>query len=109
MGRLVKLSMGEASILIESSDIMESGAIVQAGGAIDLLNRNFEKLLDIIEPISKAIVEKFKNLTMKPDSASAQFSLSLTAEGNIFIVKASGEGSLTITLNWSFANNGGTS
>jgi len=92
---ILKSPDGKSSFLIESSDLKESG-VKQASGHVE---RQFDKVLEKIKPFSEAIINNFQQLDTKPDSASAEFGLSVIAEGNIIEVKASGEASLKITLN----------
>jgi hypothetical protein len=45
-------------------------------------------VLKVIEPISKSILKNFEKLTTKLNTASTEFGLSLTFEGNLLVVKA---------------------
>jgi hypothetical protein len=103
MSKLVELKSpdGNTSFFIESSDLKES-SVQQASGHME---KEFDKILEKIKPFSEAIIHNFQQLDTKPDSASAEFGLSITAEGNIFVVKASGEASIKITLNWNNLKN----
>jgi len=103
MSKLVEMKFpdGNTSFFIESSDVKESG-VQQASGHME---KQFDKILQNIRPFSEAIIHNFQQLDTKPDTASAEFGLSVTAEGNIFVVKASGEASVKITLNWNNLKN----
>ena len=93
----VKPAEGKDAISIEVTEVEgETGGVVQAGGKI-----TFEDMLGRIKPFCESIITNFEELTKKPDSASAEFGLKVSAEGNLFIVKAAGEDSLKVTLNWS--------
>jgi len=48
----------------------------------------------------ESLVSYFENLTAKPTTASAEFGINFTIEGNIFVAKASTEASVKVTLNW---------
>jgi len=98
MSKLVELKSpdGKSSFFIESSDV-KVGGVQQASGHME---KQFDKILEKIKPFSEAIINNFQQLKPKPDTASAEFGLSVTAEGSIFVVKASGEASVKITLNW---------
>jgi hypothetical protein len=101
MGNLVDLktsSDNETLFFIESTEVEGSSKVQQATGFSD---KQFDKLLQKIKPFCDSIIDNFQTLSTKPDSASAEFGLNITAEGNIFIVKASGQATLKITLNWS--------
>jgi altronate dehydratase len=99
MGKLVdlKTSSDGNTLFIESSEVEGSSNVQQATGFSE---KEFDKLLHRIKPFCEAIVDNFQTLSTKPNSASAEFGLNITAEGNIFIVKASGQATLKITLNW---------
>ena len=40
-------------------------------------------------------------LSRKPDSITAEYGLSIRAEGNLFVANVAGEGSLKVTFAWS--------
>jgi hypothetical protein len=96
--RLIEIAPAEGkdSILIEVTDVQGDSGIVQAGTKI-----SFEQMLDKIKPFCETIIKKFKELSEKPNSASAEFGLKISAKGNLFFVEASGEATIKITLNWS--------
>jgi hypothetical protein len=56
---------------------------------------------NVITPLSESIISSVDNLSKKPDSITAEYGLSITAEGNLFVVKAAGEASLKVTFAWS--------
>jgi NTP-dependent ternary system trypsin peptidase co-occuring protein len=94
----VKPAQGKDPISIEVTEVEgETGGVVQAGGG----KISFEDMLGKVKPFCESIIKNFEGLSKKPDSASAEFGLKISAEGNLFIVKASGEATLKITLNWS--------
>jgi hypothetical protein len=100
MGKLVKLETEHGSILIESSISERSGTVQQAGGISDI-KKKLGDLLDVITPISESIINSVDKLSKLPDSITAEYGLSITAEGNLFVVKAAGEASLKVTFAWS--------
>ncbi|HEY7081537.1 MAG TPA: CU044_2847 family protein [Nitrososphaeraceae archaeon] len=94
----IKPSEGNDPILIEVTEVEgERGGVVQAGGG----KIGFDEMLGRIKPFCESIIGNFEGLTKKPNSASAEFGLKVSAEGNLFIVKATGEATLKVTLNWS--------
>jgi hypothetical protein len=99
MSRLIELKSanGNTSFFIESSDIQDNGGVQQATSPME---KQFDKIMERVKPFCETIINNFQSLSIKPDSASAEFGLSVTAEGNLFVVKASGEASLKIILNW---------
>jgi hypothetical protein len=100
MGKLVKLETEHGSILIESSITEATGTLKQAGGISDI-KKKLGDLLDVITPISESIISSVDKLSKLPDSITAEYGLSITAEGNLFVVKAAGEASLKVTFAWS--------
>jgi hypothetical protein len=105
LGKLVdlKTSSDEKTIFfIESSEVEGSSKVQQATGYTE---KEFDKMLKRVKPFCEAIVDNFQTLSTKPTSASAEFGLNVSAEGNIFIVKASGQATLKITLNWNNIQN----
>jgi hypothetical protein len=100
MSKLIKLETERGSILIESSISERSGTVQQAGGISDI-KKKLGDLLDVITPISESIISSVDKLSKLPDSITAEYGLSLTAEGNLFVVKAAGEASLKVTFAWS--------
>jgi NTP-dependent ternary system trypsin peptidase co-occuring protein len=103
MGKLVKLETERGTILIESSISQNTGTVQQAGG-ISEIKKKLGDLLDVITPISESIISSVDKLSKKPDSITAEYGLSITAEGNLFVVKAAGEASLKVTFAWSPGN-----
>jgi altronate dehydratase len=100
MGKLVDLktsSDDKTLFFIESTEVEGSSKVQQATGYTE---KEFDKLLKRVKPFCEAIIDNFQTLSTQPNSASAEFGLNVTAEGNIFIVKASGQATLKITLNW---------
>ena len=98
MGKIVAVEAGDSKIMIESTDIIYDSTVVPAGGP--QLEKNLNKMLEKLHPLCESIVTTFEGLAKKPESGSAEFGLSFAAEGNLFVVKASGEATIKITLNW---------
>ena len=99
MTKLVKLNISkdDSSFFIESTEVEDYDCVQQATGHME---KEFDKLLENIKPFCESIIYNFQSLIQKPSSASAEFGLNVTAEGNVFVVKASGQATLKITLNW---------
>ena len=92
----IRPAEGRDPISIEVTEVEGGGGVRQATRKL-----SFEEMLGKIKPFCESIISNFEGLTKKPDSASAEFGLKISAEGNLFIVKASGEATLKVTLNWS--------
>jgi hypothetical protein len=100
MGRILKIKADNTDILVESSDVAESGQeLVQVMGIKDV-KKELEKLLEIINPISKSIINSIEKLDKKPNSATAEFGLKFGVEGGLIFAKASAEAGLTVSLTW---------
>jgi hypothetical protein len=99
MGKLLELDSGSTKLLVETCDVGYDEGMVQAGG-IDI-GKNLDRMLMSIKPFCESIISTFDGLINKPESAVAEFGLSIAGEGNLFVVKASGEASIKITLTWS--------
>jgi phosphosulfolactate synthase (CoM biosynthesis protein A) len=102
MGKIVELQTGKNAVLIESSDVGYEGGVVQATGLN--LQKNLDQMLERLQPFCESIIKNFEALSKKPTAASAEFGLNISGEGNLFVVKASGEATIKITLNWSINN-----
>ena len=72
--------------------------------AAERLGRSFDSVGLLIQQVVKPIKDAFVHLhddlaiPVKIDSAEVELGLSFSAEGNIFVTKATGEASLKITL-----------
>jgi hydroxyacyl-ACP dehydratase HTD2-like protein with hotdog domain len=91
----IRPAEGRDPISIEITPVEGEGGIVQAGPL------SFDEMIKKINPFCEAIIRTFQTLNVKPKAASAEFGLKLSMDGNLFIVKASGEATLKVTLNWS--------
>lgn len=107
MGRLIEVNTSEGSILVESTDVSEPASLIKAqeeiiqAGVTEQVEKNLEKMLSVINPFCEALVKNLRSMgDYKPSSASAEFGLSFSGEGNVFFVKVSGEASIKVTLNW---------
>jgi hypothetical protein len=99
MGELIRLRRGKINVFVESSEV-ETPALVEARG-VGRRERDLDKLIGVIDPISESVLNAVRGMGERtPDSFSAEFGLSFTAGGNVFLVKASGEASLKVTLTW---------
>lgn len=100
MPQFVEVKTEKGTILIESAVSEKTGKLTQATGLGEKIVKKAMNLVDVIRPLTESIQESVDRLENKPDSATIEFGLSITAEGNFFVVKAAGEGSLNITFRW---------
>jgi hypothetical protein len=102
---LREIGIGDSTILVEAADVEsikdQSGAIIHPAGVSDVIVRKLEDFLDVIRPFSKLFVERIQiDERYRPDSAEAEFTLGVSAEGNIFFAKISTEGIVKVRLKW---------
>jgi len=100
MGKLIQLKTDQGAILIESTMSEQTGRIEAAGGIENKLGKKLSDMLQVIQPIAEGVLQARNNLAAKPDKVETEFGLSVTAEGNIFVVKATGEATLKVTFTW---------
>lgn len=110
MSKLVKMKLGENTILVEAAD--DDLRLVSAGDEVlDAVDKAYEKLVqnEVVENCRVLIgaFEKLKEQSIAPSKGTAEFGLQFTGEGNIYLVKASAQASIKITLEWQLspANN----
>jgi hypothetical protein len=106
MSKLIELETDSGGIiLVESTLSEETGEVAQAGG-IEKMREKLDDLLKVLSPLSDTILNSVEHLPKKPDSVTAEFGLSFTVEGSIFVAKASGGASFNVTFTWSDKQNG---
>jgi len=71
---------------------------------LDATDKAFDQLVQstIVENCKVLVgaFEQLKGQTLRPKKATAEFGLQLTAEGNIYMVKASGQATIKVSLDW---------
>jgi hypothetical protein len=107
MSKLVKMKLGESTILVEAAD--DDLRLVSAGDeVIDAVDQLYEKLVqnEVVENCRVLIgaFEKLKEQSIAPYKGTAEFGLQFTGEGNIYLVKASAQASIKITLEWQLSS-----
>ncbi|GGW55468.1 CU044_2847 family protein [Streptomyces xantholiticus] len=96
MARRIQLvESGDAKFYVE---LVETGGpeVVGAGQAM-----SFEGVRDTVEAVAREVAVVWNHV--KPDSASVEFGLAITAKGGLLtglIVDANGSANLKVTLNW---------
>ncbi len=103
MSKLVEMKLGESTILVEAAedDLRLLGAREDVLGAVD---KAYEKLVqnEIVQNCRVLIgaFEQLKEQSLAPSKGTAEFGLQFTGEGNVYLVKASAQASIKITLEW---------
>ena len=109
MSKLVTMKLGNSTVLVEASDDVQPPDVPErlslAGdNVIDALDKTYDELVqnEIVENcrVLTLAFEKLREQSIAPDKATATFGLQFTGEGNIYLVKASAQASITITLEW---------
>ena len=91
MAKIVELKSGNQTILVEASDLGYQGGVVSAG-ATDTAQKHLDKMLEMVRPFSESLLNTFESLSeRKPNSATAEFGIGVSGEGNLFFAKLSGE------------------
>jgi hypothetical protein len=110
MASLIPVTTEATTFYFEATDrapVPGRTAIVEAG-AEDTAERaveTAEALTESIRGFCTRVVGSFDELAeaAKPARASIEFGLSVSAEGNVYVVKGSAEANIKITAEWEFA------
>ena len=104
MGRLVKVRIGERDIWIEPAEDVEAqrpGPELTARRPEDLARDAAQGFMDTIRAYCSLLVEAFKEgSAARPDKVTAEFGLSLSGEGNVFVVKTGAQASVKVAMEW---------
>jgi len=112
MASLIQVTTEETTFYFEAADSApvpgRSSAIVEAS-AEDVAERAVETadaLTDSIRGFCARLVGSFDQLAQaaRPARATVEFGLSVSAEGNVYVVKGSGEANIKITAEWEFSS-----
>jgi len=88
----------------DPDEIRQVGVLNFFKGKPESVDKNFNALSDMILRYSKPIVASFEQLGSEKvplQKATAEFGLSFTGTGNIYLVEASAEASIKVSLEWS--------
>ena len=113
MSKLVKMTLGDNTILVEAPDDVQpadSGDTrlsITGDDVVAALDKTYGELVqnEIVENcrVLTQAFEKLREQSVAPTKATAAFGLQFTGEGNIYLVKASAQASITITVEWQLA------
>jgi hypothetical protein len=110
--KLIEMPIEEGSSVWVAVDIPDEQAddeVEKVGvreflfGAPEKVEQNFGIVRDMILKCSRPIIESFEYLAkekIQPKTATAEFGLSFTGKGNVYLVETSVEGSIKISLEW---------
>ncbi len=107
MPQLVKMKLGDrGTVLVE---VPEEEGIQRVGKGKKILeaaDKVFDRLVqnEIVENCKVLVgaFEQLKEHSIPPRKATAEFGLQFNSEGNIYVVKASGQASFKISVEWEF-------
>jgi hypothetical protein len=111
MATLVPVSLGDSTIYIEASGsaTVRGTAPIQEAGAGEALERavdTAQQLTESVRSCCKQIIESMRSIgeDKRPTRASVEFGLDISLEGNFYVVKGTGGGSIRITAEWELAS-----
>ena len=104
MSKLIKMPTKEGSIIVEVETAEGEIIPVSKTGerVIEEANEAFEKVESAIIDTGSKLSRALKNLAEKEpslESASLEFGLQFTGEGNIYLVKTAAQGSIKVSIN----------
>jgi len=107
--QLIEMKMGDNSILVEIDDQIREQEVYRDGK--EKIIKKLDKSLD--EMIQKRIVKYCETMTgvceqlnkqsFPPKKIISEFGLQMSAEGNLFVTKLSGQSSFKISIEWELA------
>ncbi len=111
MRKLIEMPYGDKDTILIEVDVPEEEIEEKRKvGVLDIFKKEPEKvdmdftiLSQMLVKCSKPIVEALEmlgNEKFPPQKASAEFGLKFSSKGNIYLVEASGEASITINFEW---------
>ncbi len=105
MPQLVKMKLGESgTILVEVPEEEGIRRVGKVKKLLDAADQAFDRLVqnEIVENCKVLVgaFEQLKEQSLPPRKASAEFGLQFNTEGNIYVVKASGQASIKISVEW---------
>lgn len=115
MPRLIPMRCDdETTIWIEAMEDVqtEGGAAVGPARAtgvreeVDKAVKALEGVSDTIKGYCTTVMRTFREMSesMRPDRATVEFGIQLSAEGNAFVVKGSAQANLKVTAEWKLSS-----
>jgi hypothetical protein len=88
------------SILVDVTARVEGVLPAGPGQVVERMSQTLERALDRLEPLAATVVRRLSTLPGRPDRASIEFGISLTAKTGVVIAESTGQSHFTITLEW---------
>jgi hypothetical protein len=85
---ILEIEIDGTTVLVESSELSESGAKVVAATKVKV-QKKFDEILAVIKPICSSIIKTNEQMPNKPNTTTAEFGLKFSVDGNLIFAKAS--------------------
>jgi hypothetical protein len=107
MPNLVAMKTEGGEILIEAEVSKAKLEEIGIGSKEEILKEiqgSFKSIAETIKICSQDLAGIFdeRNITKSIKSAEIEFGIKVSGEGNVYVVKATGEANITVKLNWEF-------
>jgi hypothetical protein len=109
MAQLVRVDVGGGTIWVEASESASvpggSSAISEAASPRDAAKKaveTAEQLQGSLKAFCASVIDSLKELgeDAKPSTATVEFGINVSLEGNVYVVKGAGEASIKVTAQW---------
>ncbi|RNL86463.1 CU044_2847 family protein [Halostreptopolyspora alba] len=97
-----------ASVLLETAG---SSPVMRDVGGRDVFrvaDEKFETVIGRVRELSEQVARELSTMATAPDEITVELGVSVNAEAEVFIAKASAEGSLKVTMSWAKDGVGGS-
>ena len=107
--QLVELDGGQNRTVLVAVDVPEE--LVQrtsaGNGAIDRIDRSFSEVKQLIVQCCEPLTDAFEQLNQSTNArhAEAEFGISFTLKGSVYLVECSSQASLKVKVMWDFDTN----
>lgn len=112
MAQLLPLATeGDLTILVEASEpavVPGGSAIQEAAAGRDAATKALDAAADLsssIEAFCAQAVSGFREMAVerRPSKATVEFGLSISLEGNVYVVKGTGQATVKVAAEWDFS------
>jgi hypothetical protein len=110
MPNLVAMKTDDGEILVEAE--FSQAKLEEIGVTDDAFERiegSFKSIAKTIKKCSTDLADTFNeqcSISKSMKSAEIEFGVKVSAEGNVYVAKTSGEANITVKLNWEFNQKG---
>lgn len=109
MAQLVRVDIGGDTIWVEASDSApvpgQRSVIAEAASPADAAKKaveTAEQFRGSLNAFCASVIESLRSLKddAMPSKATVEFGINVSLEGNVYVVKGSGEASVKVTAEW---------